>query len=81
MAAKLLKIRMYILTHSPFHGLSQQLILASPVYLVSMVLFRLASCNIKNWAALGDSFASGIGAGDRENLNPGDRTCSRYTQA
>ena len=46
-----------------------------------MALFRLASCNVQNWAGLGDSFASGIGAGDRENTNTGDRTCSRYTQA
>lgn len=35
---------------------------------------------VVNWAAMGDSYASGIGAGVRGS-NSGDYTCSRYTEA
>ncbi len=40
----------------------------------------MAACNIKKWVDLGDSFASGIGAGQR-GPNSGDTVCSRYTEA
>lgn len=35
---------------------------------------------VMNWAAMGDSYASGIGAGERGSLS-GDTSCSRYTEA
>lgn len=35
---------------------------------------------VKKWAAMGDSYASGIGAGVR-GINNGDTTCSRYTES
>lgn len=35
---------------------------------------------VVNWAAMGDSYASGIGAGVRGS-NSGDYSCSRYTEA
>ena len=41
---------------------------------------NLAACNVKKWVDLGDSFASGIGAGQRGS-SKGDTVCSRYTEA
>ena len=35
---------------------------------------------VKKWAAMGDSYASGIGAGVRGS-GSGDVTCSRYTES
>lgn len=33
---------------------------------------------VKNWAAVGDSFTAGIGAGNVYSLSTGDTSCSRY---
>ncbi len=37
--------------------------------------------NVAKWADIGDSFASGIGAGVRRDVASGDTVCSRYTEA
>ncbi|KAH8423011.1 uncharacterized protein LDX57_000767 [Aspergillus melleus] len=36
---------------------------------------------IRRWAALGDSFTAGIGAGNLYNSTPEDRRCSRYDRS
>lgn len=44
------------------------------------MVLQSAAANVNSWAALGDSYASGIGAGVRRDIDKGDKTCSRYTE-
>ncbi|CAF9919227.1 MAG: hypothetical protein HETSPECPRED_003979 [Heterodermia speciosa] len=48
-------------------------------YLLVSSAIESVEANVKSWAALGDSYASGIGAGVRRT-QAGDTVCSRYTE-
>ncbi|KAL8791624.1 MAG: hypothetical protein Q9195_005773 [Heterodermia aff. obscurata] len=47
--------------------------------LLALSAIQSVAANVKSWAALGDSYASGIGAGVRRT-QAGDTICSRYTE-